>query len=415
MLNLFDIDRFKEIADTLSRNRGRTLLTGFGVFWGIFMLLLMQGGGKGLSQILRDNFDGFATNSVMVAASRTTKPYKGFQRGRSWNIHTEDIRYLRSAVPEADIISPFVAFWGRDAIYGDHSYNVVIKGVTADYAHIDVPQMRYGRYISEMDEIQRRKVCVIGKRVYQTLFPEGGNPCGKFLRIAGAYYEIVGVDVSTSNISINGSADRSVIMPIGLVQMMYHTGDEIDVIAMTASPGVESTVLQEKARQALYRKYHIAPDDRQAMVTVNAEKLFSIVDSLYSGLNILVWLVGLGTLLAGAIGVSNIMMVTVRERTVEIGIRRAIGATPNMILSQIMSESMILTILAGGLGIMFSVMILSVADMIMQAAEMSAQFQVGFGTAVLALMLLMALGLIAGLAPAVRAMAIRPVDAMRDE
>ena len=407
------MDRIKEILDTLSRNRSRTLLTGFGIFWGMFMLLTMAGGGAGLKALLQKNFDGFATNSVLMAANTTSKPYKGFRRGREWRLHLDDVEYLREAVPEADIISPAISFWGKQAVYGDRTFQIGLKGNAADYSCIETPKMKYGRYLSEMDIIQKRKVCVIGNRVWQTLFGLGIDPCGKFIRVDGTWFEVIGVDVSESNININGSADESVVVPIDVLQMTYHTGSVVEIMAMTAKPGIPAGDVQEKARAAIYRKYYIAPDDKTAMFMVNAEKMYSIVDNLYMGLNILVWLVGLGTLLAGAIGVSNIMMVTVRERTTEIGIRRAIGATPKMILGQIMTESIVLTVIAGALGIMAAVLLLSGADI--AAGSVGVSFQVDFGTAVTALCILMVLGLLAGLAPAYRAMAIRPVDAMRDE
>mgnify|MGYP004530600443 CR=1 FL=1 len=414
--SIFDLDRVKEILDTLSRNKSRTLLTGFGIFWGMFMLLTMSGGGAGLKALLQRNFAGFATNSVIMAPNVTSKPYKGFMRGRRWSMHLDDVEYLRQAVPEAEVISPVISFWSRDAVYSDKSFTAILKGNTADYALIETPEMKYGRFISEMDIIQKRKVCVIGNRVWQTLFGRGVNPCGKFIRVGGTWLEVIGVNVSESNMSINGPAEESIVVPIDVLQMIYHTGSEVELVAMTARPGVPASDIQERARQALYRKYYVAPDDKTAMFVVNAEKMYSIVDNLYRGLNILVWLVGLGTLLAGAIGVSNIMMVTVRERTTEIGIRRAIGATPRMILGQIMTESIVLTAVSGALGIMFSVLMLSGADIVVKAAGTSGvTFQVGFGTAMTAMGILAVLGLLAGLAPAYRAMSIRPVDAMRDE
>lgn len=414
---LLDIDGISEILETLARNRSRTLLTGFGIFWGMFMLLVMAGGGAGLKALLERNFAGFATNSVLMAANSTSKPYKGFGTGRVWKLHLDDAEYLRGAVPEADAICPVITFWGHDAAYGDNSFNIVLKGNSEEYARVETPQMKYGRYISEMDRLQSRKVCVIGKRVWQTLFPSMEDPCGKFIKVGGAYFEVIGVDVSESNISINGSADESVIVPINVLQMMYHTGSEVEMMAVTAKPGIPASAVQDKTRQALYRKYNIAPDDNTALFMVNAEKMYSIVDKLYAGLNILVWLVGLGTLLAGAIGVSNIMMVTVRERTVEIGIRRAIGASPKMVLMQIMAESVMLVMVAGALGILLSVLLLSGADAVIGAMDnmSGVSFQVNFRTALSALGILAALGLLSGLAPASRAMSIRPVDAMRDE
>ncbi|MCI5989969.1 MAG: ABC transporter permease [Bacteroidales bacterium] len=414
-MKMFDLDGLKEILDTLSRNKSRTLLTGFGIFWGIFMLMAMNGGGKGLKNILSDNFDGFATNSVIIGPNLTTKPYKGFKRGRWWTCRMSDVEYLKNVVPELEVVCPMESFWGKTAMYGENSYRSILKGLNPDYALIETPQMKYGRYLSPMDIIQKRKVCVIGKRVYENLFPEGGDPCGKFIKVDGAYYEVIGLNVSKTSMNINGGTDESIVIPINVLQAAYNRGDRVELMAMTVRPEAESSEVQEVVRQALYRKHYVAPQDKSALVIVNAQKMYSMVDSLFKGLNVLIWLVGLGTLLAGAVGVSNIMMVTVKERTTEIGIRRAIGATPKMILGQIISESIILTLGAGAIGIMFTVLLLSLVDIGAASGGLDYSFQVSFGTAVLAASVLAVLGVAAGLAPAMRAMSIKPVDAMRDE
>ena len=412
---MFDLDGLKEILDTLSRNKSRTLLTGFGIFWGIFMLMAMNGGGKGLKNILSDNFDGFATNSVIIGPNLTTKPYKGFKRGRWWTCRMSDVEYLKNVVPELEVVCPMESFWGKTAMYGENSYRSILKGLNPDYALIETPQMKYGRYLSPMDIIQKRKVCVIGKRVYENLFPEGGDPCGKFIKVDGAYYEVIGLNVSKTSMNINGGTDESIVIPINVLQAAYNRGDRVELMAMTVRPEAESSEVQEVVRQALYRKHYVAPQDKSALVIVNAQKMYSMVDSLFKGLNVLIWLVGLGTLLAGAVGVSNIMMVTVKERTTEIGIRRAIGATPKMILGQIISESIILTLGAGAIGIMFTVLLLSLVDIGAASGGLDYSFQVSFGTPVLAASVMAVLGVAAGLAPAMRAMSIKPVDAMRDE
>ena len=225
-----------------------------------------------------------------------------------------------------------------------------------------------------------------------------------------------GVDFNAGNVSIGGPADETVILPISIVSSLLNRGNAIDLICMTAKPGKKISAVQGRIREIIARDHYIDPTDEAAIQMLDAEEIFSIVDNLFKGVNILVWLIGLGTLLAGAIGVSNIMMVTVKERTTEIGIRRAIGATPRMILTQIMSESVSLTILAGVLGILFSVFVLNIAELAStQDGILQAHFQIGFWPAVVVLLLLTVLGLLAGLAPATRAMNIKPVDAIRDE
>ena len=411
-----DIDRSREILDTLSRNKSRTFLTGFGVFWGIFMLVGLIGGGNGLKEMLSNNFQGFATNAAIIFAQPTTKACHGFKKGRVWYLMRQDVERLQTQVPELDVVTPVLSRWGENAVHNDKKSNCVLKGMLPAYQKIETPQLYYGRYINEMDIRQHRKVCVIGKKVYKTLFHGGENPCGQTIRIGSIYYTVVGVDYAAGNMSINGSAEESVIIPLSLMQQTYNLGDRVDMICTTARPGTTISSITPHIREVIGRTHKVASTDEKSITVFNTEVLFGMVDNLFSGVNFLIWLVGIGTLLAGAIGVSNIMMVTVRERTVEIGIRRAIGATPRNILTQIISESIILTAVAGMSGILFVVIILQMLEVANTSdGIVSAHFQISFQAAVGAVILLSVLGIMAGLAPAMRAMNIKPVDAMRDE
>ncbi len=409
-------DRFQEILDTLSRNKSRTFLTGFGVFWGIFMLVGLMGGGNGLRELLQSTFEGFATNSSIIYAQPTTKAWDGFRKGRQWSMTYRDIDRLKASVPQLEVVSPMLSRWNSRATFGDKRSSCTVKGLEPDYAKVEAPQLFYGRFINDMDISQRRKVCVIGKKVYNTLFPGGGDPCGELVRIDSIYYSVVGVDYSSGNISINGSSEESVTIPLTLMQQAYNMGDRIDLICTTAHEGVKMSSITAQMRQVIARAHDIAPDDEKGITIFNTEVMFSMIDKLFDGVNFLIWLVGIGTLIAGAIGVSNIMMVTVKERTVEIGIRRAIGATPRDILTQIVSESILITAVAGMSGLLFVVIILQMAQMVATTdGIVTAHYQIGFWTAVGAVGLLSVLGVLAGLAPAARAMSIKPVDAMRDE
>ena len=415
-----DLDNYREILDTLTRNKSRSFLTGFGVFWGVFMLVALIGGGQGLKEMLNKNFDGFATNMVMIWPQQTTKAYKGFRKGRWWDMDYKDIERLHQRVPELDVVAPILfAPWGRTntAYYGDQSTTPRIQGVTPEYADVIAPKMYYGRFINQMDIREHRKVCVLGKKIYKDLFKDGGDPCGKSIRVDSTYYEVVGVDYNTSSaMNFNGRAEEKITLPLTLMQATYNRGNEVDLIAATGHAGVVMSKITPRIRETIARAHYVDPTDELGAMVFNTEVLFQMLDNLFKGVNFLIWLVGLGTLLAGAIGVSNIMMVTVRERTTEIGIRRAIGATPRMILSQIISESIVLTLVAGMSGILFGVMILQMLEMSQtEDGILLAHFQVGFWTAILAALLVSAMGVLAGLAPAARAMSIKPVDAMRDE
>lgn len=411
-----DIDTYKEILDTLTRNKARSLLTGFGVFWGVFMLVTLIGGGQGLKEMLSKNFEGFASNSAIIFAQPTTKPYHGLRKGRYWSMTYRDVERLKQQVPELDVVSPMLSRWGATAAFSDKTSSCNVKGLLPENQKVETPQIYYGRFLNEMDMAQRRKVCVLGKKVYKTLFPGGGDPCGQMIRLDSTYYNVVGVDYASGNISINGRAEESVIIPMTLMQQAYSLGDSVHLICATAKPGVVMSKITPHIREVIARAHHIDPSDEKAITVFNTEIMFGLVDSLFSGVNLLIWLVGIGTLLAGAIGVSNIMMVTVKERTTEIGIRRAIGATPRSILGQIMSESIVLTSVAGMSGILFAVLILEMLELANTSdGIVGAHFQVNFWIAIGAVVLLSVLGILAGLAPAARAMSIKPVDAMRDE
>ena len=412
-----DRDTFREILDSITRNRSRSILTGFGVFWGIFMLMLLVGGGQGLKDLLMQNFEGFAQNTCIIATNSTSKPYKGFKKGRTWNLEYADVDRLKTLVPELETVTPSVSLWGKTVVHGENTYSRgIVKGARADYVHIETPKMKYGRYLNEADNLQERKVCVIGKRVFENLFPEGGSPLGERISVDGSYYTVIGVDWATGGISINGNAADAVTIPINQARKAYNLGNTIHLLCFTAKEGITMSDVTPRVREIVARSHYVDPTDEQALFLLNTQLIFGIVDNLFRGINFLIWLIGLGTLLAGIIGVSNIMMVSVKERTTEIGIRRAIGATPNQILGQIISESIVLTLVAGMMGIVFSVLILAGVELAMtEDGILKAAFQVPFGTAVLAALLLTALGVLAGLAPALRAMGIKPVDAMRDE
>ena len=414
-----DIDTYREIIDTITRNKARSFLTGFGVFWGVFMLVALMGGGKGLKEMLEKNFEGFAQNTVVIGAEQTTKPYKGFRKGRWWSMDYKDIDRLKQRVPELEAVVPMIfSRWrgSNTAYYGDQKTQPRIQGTVPEMVNVITPKMYYGRYLNEVDMREQRKVCVIGKKIYKELFKEGGDPCGKKIRVDSTYFEVIGVDYAEGGISFNGRAEEKITLPITLMQSLFNRGNEVDLIAATGREGVIMSKITDRMRETVARAHFVDPTDEQGAFVFNTELLFQMYDNLFKGVNFLIWLVGLGTLLAGAIGVSNIMMVTVRERTTEIGIRRAIGATPRMILSQIISESILLTLVAGMSGILFGVMILQMLELAnTEDGIVNAHFQVSFWTAIFCAFVVSSLGVLAGLAPAARAMSIKPVDAMRDE
>lgn len=416
---MFDLDKWAEIFQAITRNKSRSMLTAFGIFWGIFMLVLLMGGAKGVKSILESTFDGFAQNSYMAFGGTTSKPYDGFQVGRSWSMNDDDIRSVRQYVSHADVVTPLIADWNGNYKYRDKKHFGTIKGVYPDYAAIENPKITHGRFIQSVDVRDLRKVCIIGPKVATTLFPRQPNPIGRFININGVYFQVVGISGSTSKMAVGGDTQNTVFVPYSTLQRLNNRGREFDVIAVTAKSGYSVSSIQTQVEDLLKKNHHIAPNDKQAINGMNMEAMFQMVQSLFNGINILVWLIGIGTLISGSIGVSNIMMVVVKERTTEIGIRRAIGARPGNILSQILTESMVLTLLAGFSGIVLAVAILAVVEMgIHNGAPpefAGAQFQMSFSMALGAAFALALLGTTAGIAPAFRALAIKPIDAIRDE
>jgi len=417
---LFDMDRWQEIWQAITHNKFRSVLTGFGVFWGMFMLVVMVGAGVALQRGMQQNIEGFATNSCFVSDGTTTLPYKGFQKGRNWNIVNEDLEVLREKIPEIQYISP-VLFWGQsgsgnNTFRNDKGGSFSAKGVLPNYNDVDRSKMIYGRYINDLDNEGERKVCVIGERVYEVLFNKGENPIGKYIQLNGIYFQVIGVTQKLSSINIGGNPEETVVLPLSTMQQVYNIGDKVHLLAITAKPGIKVSVIENKVKEELKKLHDIAPDDKTGVWTMNLEDQFNMFLYLGIGIASLIWIVGLGTLAAGGIGVSNIMMVTVKERTKEIGIKRALGATPRNIITQIMTESVILTSIAGVLGLMFGVGVLTVVGILLQ--DSSGFFkdpQISYGVAILSLFIIIVIGILAGYMPAHKAMKIKAIEAIREE
>ena len=423
-MNIFDTDRLVEIWVTITRNKTRSILTCLGVFWGILMLVLLLGSGAGLKNGILGNFEGYATNSVFFMTDRTSEPYKGFKKGRYWNMRNRDAETIRENVPEADIVSALI-FGGRsekNIVYGNLTGTYNVKGVYPAQFRIETPVLHYGRLINDIDIQERRKVCVIGHDVNSTLF-KGEDPCGKYIRVNGIYYQVAGViSPISSGININGRTQESVFLPFSTMQQTLNQGDIIHLLCVSVRPNASVQHALDNVTSILKGQNEIAPNDPQAVRAINLAAEFASINMLFTGIDSLVWLVGIGTLLAGVIGISNIMMVTVKERTREIGVRRALGAKPFNIFSQVMSESLLLTTMAGMLGLSLGVYILDGVNRLMSmqpSAPGEGTFferpEVSIQVAVAATIIILFSGLIAGLIPAWRAVQIKAIDAIREE
>ncbi|MFA7494326.1 MAG: ABC transporter permease [Proteiniphilum sp.] len=415
---MFDLDRWQEIWITITHNKSRSALTAFGVFWGMLMLILMVGAGNALEQGIFSQIEGFATNSCFFEAQRTTVPYKGFRKGRRWNITNSDIPVIREKVEGLQYLSPMLFRGGNDknVVRGEKNGSYQVKGCYPEYDLIEKSKMIYGRYINDIDIAEKRKVCVIGERIYEVLFQKGEDPTGKQIRVNGIYFQVVGVARSTSGVSIGGNTAETVVLPFSTMQQAFNQGNIVHLLAATAKEGVSVKVIQDQISEILKQQHQVSSDDKDAVWSMNIEEQFKMFNYLGIGIAALIWIVGLGTLFAGAIGVSNIMLVTVRERTKEIGIRRALGATPRNIIGQILSESVVLTVLAGLLGIVLGVGLLrGVGIVLSQGDQFFKDPQVSFGMAIGSLLILIVIGTMAGYIPAQRAMMIKPVEAISEE
>lgn len=417
-LGIFDLDRWEEIWITITHNKSRSVLTAFGVFWGMFMLVAMVGAGVALQRGMNSQIEGFATNSCFIWTERTSEPYKGFKKGRSWDMLNEDIPVLLNNVPEIQYLAPVLFGSGgtnnvtRNDLVG--SFNV--KGNYPSYNQIDASKMTHGRYINDVDIAEKRKVCVIGERIYEVLFPTKEDPIGKQIKVNGIYFQVVGVARHKTNINIGGSTEETVILPFSTMQQAFNQGNVVHFMAVTAQPGIKVSVVEEKIRTILKERHNISPEDKSAVGGMNIEDQFTMFLYLGIGIASLIWVVGLGTLFAGGIGISNIMLVTVRERTKEIGIRRALGATPRNIITQILSESIVLTLIAGIAGLVFGVGLLYVVGVALsQGDQFFKDPQISFGVAIASLLILLTIGTLAGFLPANRALSIKPIEAIREE
>ena len=419
---LLDVDRWVEIWVTITRNKTRSLLTGFGVFWGILMLVILLGSGNGLKNGIMKNVEGFSTNSAFFFSERTGEPYKGYKKGRYWQMRNRDLEAIQQRVKGVRYLSPMIMQWGgqNNVVKGQKSGTYNVRGVYSQYFQIETPNLLAGRLLNEIDMLDKRKVCVIGSSVREDLFGQEEDPIGQYIRVNGIYYQVVGViDPKAKGINIGGRMDQSIMTPFKTLQQTSNQGDKFWFLCATADNNYPCDKMVEDIKDVLRSQNEISPTDEQAISSFTIAKQFETFELLFTGINALVWLVGIGTLLAGVIGVSNIMMVTVRERTREIGVRRAIGAKPFDIISQIMSESLLLTSIAGLLGLSTGVFLLDIVNKALMNGNSEDIFfsDVGIhiGTAVIATVVLLISGLLAGLIPSWRAMQIKAIDAIREE
>lgn len=414
---MFDIDKWYEIFNSLAKNPLRTALTAFGVFWGIFMLVIILGAGRGLYNGAVRGFDGIANNSLFVWTQRTSKPYMGLPAGRNFNMNIEDYKALKLQISEANVICPRIQRTGATIIRGSESGTYNVFGDYPEINQVESIVIEEGRFLNRLDMNKKRKSAVIGVRIKELFFEEEEEAIGQNIKINGVYFKVVGVFRTKESGERGLRNTERIHVPFSAFQQTFNYGGVVGWFAMTAEDGVRSSLVEQKVVEALKVRHKIHPDDDRAFGYDNVEEEYEKLQTLFTGIFGLSWFVGVMTLIAGIIGVSNIMLVIVKERTKEIGVRRAIGAKPWDIMSQIITESVFLTAVAGLVGLAFGVLILDLISMAIPPDDdtMFLNPTVQLQTALIALGVMVFSGALAGVIPARKAISISTVDALRTE
>ncbi len=407
---LLDKDIWQEVYEVIRKNKVRTAITIIGVMWGIFLLITLLGVAKGFSNKFDSIFGDFATNSVFVWAQATDTPFKGFQKGRAIRLLDTDPEMIKNAVKGVEFVVPRNRTQSRvvrNFLEGNFS-------ISGDFPILDKVQKKklvFGRFINDSDINNRRKVAVISEDIYKQLFEKDEEPVGQYISINNINYNVVGV-FQTSNIGMGDD----IHIPFSTFQQIYNQGNKIGWMMITGKPEFDINQIESDVKLQLKTKHKVHPDDNRAFGSFNLGVQFKKLNGFLIGLQFLTIFVGLATLIAGVFAIGNILLITVKERTGEIGIRRAIGATPFEIKRQIVLESVVLTLFAGILGIIAGGFVLWIINMLNQGEEAALlNSTVSIPVILAALVTLVVLGTLIGLIPAQRAVSIKPIDALRDE
>lgn len=421
---MFNRDSWDEILESISANWFRTLMTAFGVFWGIFILVILLAAGNGLGNGVKQGFSGLATNSMFMWSQRTSISYKGLNKGRRFTFKLGDVDALKENVPGLKIVSP------RNRLGGFGGNNNVQRGlksgafnVYGDYPEIIEQQpmdVVSGRFINYIDINNSRKVAVIGASVVKELYAKDEEVLGSTVKINGVNFQVVGVyEKKAMGGQDAEEAQKEIFIPFTTYGRAYHTGDNVGFMSITADDDHSITELKQQIFDVIKRRHKIHPDDNRAVGGFDLYEQFNKINGLIITLNAVAYFVGILVLLSGIIGISNIMLIVVKERTNEIGVRRALGATPWSIRKQVLTESVFLTIAAGMTGIVFATGVLWLVNYLLAQVESEAMMfadpSVSLGAIIIALVILVISGLLAGFIPAQNAIKIKPVDALRTE
>ena len=409
---MFDLDKWQEIFNTISKNKLRTFLTGFSVAWGIFMLVLLLGSGYGLENGVRKDFEGDAVNYISISPGVTSQAYKGMKPGRRLTFTNEE-RTTLEGLPYVEMSSTRQRIWRNNLLsYGTEYGTFDIFAITPEYRYVESLTMSDGRWLNDNDMEDHRKVVAVGRLAYEALF-KGKQAVGEYINVSGVPFKVVGV-------FDDPGSDRDLLrvyIPISTAQRVFNLGTNINNVSlMLGEAGVEeSNEVVQKIRETLAEQMKFNPNDQRALFIYNSIENYQKFMNLFASIRMFIWVIGIGTIIAGIVGVSNIMMIVVKERTKEIGVRKALGATPGSIVSLILHESILITAVAGYLGLVAGVGLLELVSKSLPDVDYFANPEINIGVAIGATLILIVSGAMAGYVPARKAAAVRPVIALRDE
>lgn len=421
MKKIFDKDTWQEIFGSIQKNRTRTIITMIGVLWGIFIYITLAGSSKGLDNGFERAFQSIASNSIFVWAQYTSLPYAGYKSERSIQLRLGDVEILKKRVADIKFIAPrnvagVFGSAGGNIVRGNKTGTYAIYGEFPEYIKIATSKIYDGgRFINESDILEERKVCVIGERTQQELFEEDEDPIGKFISINKLNFRVVGVHKFVQGGGFGDDGD--IYIPFATFKKIFNTGDKVNFFMIAADENANGLKVEKEIKSTLKQIHDIHPDDERAIGGFNLGEIFKKTMNFANGLTFLSLVVGIATILAGVIGIGNILLISVKERTKEIGIRRALGATPSEVRAQIILESVFLTTLAGVIGIILGSFVLyginaatlDMTDFPYTNPTVPIPYVLG------ALSFMIILGTLIGIIPAQRAVSIKPIDALREE
>lgn len=411
---IFDSDTWQEIYSSIRKNKIRTGITIIGVMWGIFLLIVLLGAAKGVENNFNRLFGDFATNSVFVWAQQTSKPFKGFQEGRGLSLKMSDLENIRKEIKGLEFVVPRHQTQGLAV----NKFKTGNFGIFGDYPELDKVQKRnliQGRFINNNDIKEKKKVCIIEEEIYKQLFDKDEDPIGQYIKINDINYKVVGM-YKEGQVG-SGGPQGNIHIPFTTFQQVYNRGDSIGWMMITGKPGFDITQIEADVKLLLKTLHKVHPEDERAFGSFNLGKEIAKVTGFLTGMQFLTWFVGIATLIAGVFAIGNILLITVKERTKEIGIRRAIGAKPWEIKRHIILESVFLTSIAGSIGIILGGLVLMLIDATIGKGEEPALTNptVDIPVIIIAAITLIVLGTLIGLIPAQTAVSIRPIEALREE